>query len=1131
LVPKMPSQEEAIWIIEGIEENEGSLRRLVEQLETPLGVIPFVGAGLSIPFGFPGWKDFLVSQGGRAGIEDQIRKRIEDGDYEGAAEYLLKGLGNRAFHDAIDDAFGDRKLEGKQLDGAVAILPSLALGPVITTNFDHVLERAFQEGSCPFEYAAWGAKADMVLEAFYQNQRFLLKIHGDVKDRTDRILTLSEYQKHYGPPDAFDPSLSLPRLLKLMLESRPLLFVGCSLGADRTLAILKRISEELPGIAHYALVEKPSSDEEFRKKARHLSDHCIRPIWYPEGRHELIEPLLAYLADQIPPQFRPAQQRATKNRPLAGIGDPLLVHGKGFYGRTKEVKEVIAALEGGESLATVTPALEVLNVEGGPGIGKTEVCKEALRCYLTAHENQRAYYVELVEAADEAGFLTRLAEAFGISQATSREQILDAASAGPGIVYLDNLEDVIADNAAIELLKSLAEIPGVRVLASSRETLPGVAHNIPIRRLDLQAAVELFLEQWRRSGATADLPESPEVREFVENDLDRHPLSIVLVAAQGYQFNSLAGLRDAWRKESVRLARLPRGREDRLSSLEVSISHSFQAAGRESPEATLLWGLMGMFPEGMSPSAWRMLFSEEPEKAAGAREALLRLNILDVKSGGALEMLAPLRQFILDKARREEDGLSSQTLAEKSYTYFYQVASEADDQTFSLDHTATLDALLAEFPNIHHFFAFAGSLGGDWPRRLSDLSFHLLNYYQYRVLLGEDILQRLLPLQQPAGLTLQAAQSAEFLGDLESRLGKLDEAETHYKEAIELFRREQDNLGLANTCRSMGDLESRLGKPDEAETHYKEAMELYRQERSNLGLANAIQSLGDLESRLGKPDEAEAHYKEAMELYRQERSNLGLANAIRSLGDLERHLGKLDEAETHYKEAMELYRQERFNLGLSNAIRSLGDLESRLGKLDEAEAHYKEAIELYRQERANLGLAGAIHSLGDLESRLGKPDEAEAHYKEAMGLYRQERDNLGLANAIQSLGDLERHLGKPDEAEAHYKEAMELYRQERDNLGLANTCQSMGDLKRIRRDFEVARLWYVRARELYIAEREPMGLAYTCCKLALVLHMLGDSSGCDAFIEEAVTAAKASNVPAVSEYVQDMMRAIRPEKK
>src|SRR5215213_8276003 len=161
--------------IENIEDNADNIRQLIEQLKTPIGIIPFVGAGLSIPFGFPGWSTFLTAQAKRAGadIEENIKQRLNRGEYEDAAEDLLKARGYLAFHDAIENTFAVHKLPGKELKGAVSYLPDLAAGPVITTNFDPVLEEVFRENETPFERVVWGVYAETASRAFYQNRKFL----------------------------------------------------------------------------------------------------------------------------------------------------------------------------------------------------------------------------------------------------------------------------------------------------------------------------------------------------------------------------------------------------------------------------------------------------------------------------------------------------------------------------------------------------------------------------------------------------------------------------------------------------------------------------------------------------------------------------------------------------------------------------------------------------------------------------------------------------------------------------------------------------------------------------------------------------------------------------------------------
>ena len=200
------------------------------------------------------------------------------------------------------------------------------------------------------------------------------------------------------------------------------------------------------------------------------------------------------------------------------------------------------------------------------------------------------------------------------------------------------------------------------------------------------------------------------------------------------------------------------------------------------------------------------------------------------------------------------------------------------------------------------------------------------------------------------------------------------------------------------------------------------------------------------------------------------------------------------------------------------------------GRLDEAAGVIRQGLALTQEAGAPVSLmADFLVEQGQLEHRLGHIDAALGHYQDAIALFRQERDNLGLANALTSLGDLEHRLGHIDAALGHYQDAIALYRQERANLGLANVYQALGDGEQELRHFAEAEAWYLQARELYITEREPMGLAYTLSEMARVASACGNRVAAAEFLRDATAAAKASNVPAVVEYVLAVRREVFSE--
>jgi hypothetical protein len=163
------------------QESNDNLRLLKDQICSGVGVVPFVGAGLSVPMGCPAWTDFLLAEATKADALIEVRNLLDHGDYEFAADLVSERRGPRAFEDAISKAYGSEELTTRALQGPVKLLPHICDGSVITTNFDRLLESCFQHAGMTFEDVAYGASPDIAARALKESSRCLLKIHGDVK--------------------------------------------------------------------------------------------------------------------------------------------------------------------------------------------------------------------------------------------------------------------------------------------------------------------------------------------------------------------------------------------------------------------------------------------------------------------------------------------------------------------------------------------------------------------------------------------------------------------------------------------------------------------------------------------------------------------------------------------------------------------------------------------------------------------------------------------------------------------------------------------------------------------------------------------------------------------------------------
>lgn len=255
-------------------------------------VVPFLGAGLSMPSGYPGWTKFLWDLQGESHVNpDELELLLGTGDYEGAAQLIHDDLGPALFNKQLQECF-DRDCIAT---GPINLLPLVfPESNVITTNFDKLLESAFSGQSQGFDQVVFGSNLGEALRILNAGGRYLLKLHGSCETVANRVLLRDEYAQAYG-----DTGI-VGRFFSRFLFGKSLLFVGCSLLTDRTLQTMDQVvasegAHTLP--QHYAFLElKEGIDRVERKKA--LAKANIFPIWYPEGEHdESIEALLMALVE------------------------------------------------------------------------------------------------------------------------------------------------------------------------------------------------------------------------------------------------------------------------------------------------------------------------------------------------------------------------------------------------------------------------------------------------------------------------------------------------------------------------------------------------------------------------------------------------------------------------------------------------------------------------------------------------------------------------------------------------------------------------------------------------------------------------------------------------------------------
>jgi len=258
---------------------------------------PFIGAGLSVFCGYKLWPDVLIELSGfipDETLKAEAQEMILENRYLEAAEHIhkhykpmMRRLLGIVSHNKIDSCPDDR-LYGS----AVWVLPKLfGSRPMMTTNFDGILEYVFAKQNCAFERVVEPHDPSLLTQIRQKDTHGLFKLHGDIGRETTSIDRLVFTQRQYD--EVYCEGGELISELKQWYQNQTLLFLGCSLAMDKTMEVLRDVVSKDAGIRHFAIVGcKAEQRSDFLERFGELG---IDAIFYDDNNHDAVRVILENL--------------------------------------------------------------------------------------------------------------------------------------------------------------------------------------------------------------------------------------------------------------------------------------------------------------------------------------------------------------------------------------------------------------------------------------------------------------------------------------------------------------------------------------------------------------------------------------------------------------------------------------------------------------------------------------------------------------------------------------------------------------------------------------------------------------------------------------------------------------------
>jgi DNA-binding SARP family transcriptional activator/tetratricopeptide (TPR) repeat protein len=218
-----------------------------------------------------------------------------------------------------------------------------------------------------------------------------------------------------------------------------------------------------------------------------------------------------------------------------------------------------------------------------------------------------------------------------------------------------------------------------------------------------------------------------------------------------------------------------------------------------------------------------------------------------------------------------------------------------------------------------------------------------------------------------------AWQLAWMLSDYLDRQGCWQQGLAVHETALHAARRLGDAAAEAAVLRAMGRVSSSLHRFDDAEAHYRQALDLYRGMGDQVGQGQVHLGISWVLEHKGCLTKAIEHDQEALDLFGAVNHTVGLARALNHLGSHRMIAGDYQRALDDCQAALTLFHRIDDQLGEAATQDSIGQAYLRLGQHAEAVDRLRRSAHLLRQLGDRYNEAHVLIHLGDAYRDAGRP--------------------------------------------------------------------------------------------------------------------------------------------------------------
>lgn len=1072
--------------------NEENFNKLANLCKSG-NVVPFIGAGLSLFVGLPSWQGFI----------DDLKAECPDKSFRTdnlleAADEIERQLGKEKFYKIFkqtfyydkDDDWWENVIKKREAHKqAVSVIPYLFNGPIITTNFDKILE-AVHRFSLPVSLPD---NVSLLQNVNKERKHLIYKIHGCVSDPEKIIFTGKSYNEAY-----YKNNSPLVKTLSEFYKGFSFLFLGSSLRLsenemDESIKLWTKLTNS--GMFHYAILGCSKENEQSRRAE--LEQHQIFPIFFPDGKFESIKIILDELLKH-------------KNESLLNSIE---------YNSEYVTREMIQT-ELEEFLCT--KFFSVTALIGSGGVGKTRIACE----YEKFHKNKYqsgTYFFRAISKEYVQAEIFRFAVEKGLVNCNEKDQVLILHVVRKWMQENDSWLFILDNVEHYEHIKDLVSfdtdfVSGMRhlLITSRKQNLP-IENKIDVGVFSTNEALEFFDTHVKHKpdGYANDIIEA----------LGRLPLALEQAAAfirqQNITYKEYISELDTYGV----LDTLKKGNHED-GTLAVGATYNLSLRMLEQEESKLLLNICSFFASNNINRCWftdknkqLSLFPLLQKKVNNEREYEKILSELTEYSlisliGNNIN-IHPLTQEVIRKSLNTSER-------EEYVASCVMIADELRFEDFSTAESLNIFNVLSP-----HIISIVQHVSAN---KSTEAVANLLNFLGWgfnelaNYTRSLEFYQKALTIQQNLfGETQPTAIAYNDVGFLHCNLGHYNKALEFCEKALNIQEKEflLDHPYTASICKNIARILVNQGKYESALMYNRLALHIYKGAKINnvegsesIHAATIYNNIGFIYYNQGEYDSSLDYFFKALKIREKwlGKKHPFTATTYNDIGMAYYSKGENDMALEYYCTALKI-RKNVFgenHLELASNYNNIANVLSEKGNYDIAKEYYEKALSIQVRVLGDehTDTANTYMNLGVVFDDKGLYDTALMYYDKALEICKKifKDKHPDIAMIYTNIGSALYNMGDYDSALDNFQKALDI---QKEVLGsnhpdTASAFNNLGAVYEEKMMYDTALQWFLESYKIRLSK---LGYAHTNTlitkqNMELVYNKIGNPTPFESWLHE-----------------------------